>query len=104
MQKRERKNKKMVQIQNILRCFPLKIYKKLEELFSNSYHLINNLEEIRLRVNKPIILKVGQTEKIVEYNASQEEILEIMQHICDNSIYSYQNQICQRIYDYARWS
>lgn len=94
----------MVQIQNILRCFPLKIYKKLEDLFSNSYHLINNLEEIRLRVNKPIILKVGQIEKIVEYSASQEEILEIMQHICDNSIYSYQNQICQRLYDYTRWS
>ncbi|MFR0823656.1 MAG: hypothetical protein ACLU84_01850 [Clostridia bacterium] len=91
----------MVQIQHILRCFPLKIYKKLEELFSSSYNSMNNLEEIRMRVNKPIILKIGQTEKMLEYNVSQEEILEIMQHICDNSIYSYQNQICKRIYYYA---
>lgn len=92
----------MIQIQNILRCFPPKIHNKIEEFFSSaSYNLLNNLEEIRIRVNKPIILKVGQTEKILEYNISQEEILEIMQHICDNSIYSYQNQICERIYYYA---
>ena len=101
MRKKEKGNDKLVQIQHILRCFPLKIYKKLEELFSSSYNSMNNLEEIRMRVNKPIILKIGQTEKMLEYNVSQEEILEIMQHICDNSIYSYQNQICKRIYYYA---
>ena len=31
-----------------------------------------------------------------------EEILEILGSICDNSIYTYQNQICNRIHNNAR--
>jgi len=31
--------------------------------------------------------------------AKQEEILKILQFVCDNSIYTYQNQICNRIYN-----
>lgn len=60
------------------------------------------LEEIRVRVNKPIILKFNQDEKVINYIVSSEEILDILQRICENSIYSYQNQICNRIYYYKR--
>ena len=52
------------------------------------------LEEIRLRVNKPIILKFNQTEKLFDYHVTTEDILETLRIICENSIYSYQNQIC----------
>lgn len=34
-------------------------------------------------------------EKIIDYIVSQEIILQILQKICNNSIYSYQNQICE---------
>ena len=37
-------------------------------------------------------------ELVLSYRPNQEEILEILQRLCDNSIYSYQNQICGRIY------
>lgn len=40
------------------------------------------------------MLKLGQTESIIEYIVNSDEILEILQHICDNSIYSFQSQIC----------
>ena len=52
------------------------------------------LEEIRLRTAGPIILKFNDHEKVFEEKASFEDILETMQYICENSIYSYQNQIC----------
>ena len=68
--------------------------RKLDEYFLSNNINLNNLEEIRLRVNRPIILNLGQVESIIEYNLQSEEILEILQQICDNSIYSYQNQIC----------
>ncbi len=85
----------MISIQPILRCFPLKVAKKIEDYFLSENINLNLLEEIRLRTNRPILLKIGQEERKVEHVISQEEILETLQHICDNSIYSYQSQICK---------
>lgn len=84
----------MININNILRCFPNSIVRKIDEFFTSNNVSVNLLEEIRIRVNRPIILKLGQAEALIEYNTKQEEILEILQQICDNSIYSFQNQIC----------
>lgn len=84
----------MIQINSILRCFPNNIVRKIDEYFTVNNINLNYLEEIRIRVNRPIALKLGQTEAIIEYIVKQEEILEILQQICDNSIYSFQNQIC----------
>ena len=77
---------------NILKFFPKQIAEKI------SQENIDNLEEIRLRVNNPIILKYTTEERILDYEIKQEEMLKILQLICENSIYSYQNQICNRIY------
>lgn len=84
----------MICIRNILRCFPIKVSKKIDDFFLSENINLNLLEEIRIRANRPILLKVGQDEKKIEYIVTSEEILEILQHICDNSIYSYQSQIC----------
>ena len=54
---------------------------------------LNTLEEIRIRNNLPIILNLGQEEKIIDYIVAPTEIEYILQRICENSIYSYQNQI-----------
>ena len=92
----------MICINNILRCFPIRICKKIEEYFLSENINLNLLEEIRIRVNRPILLKIGPEEKKIEHIINSEEILETLQHICDNSIYTYQSQICNRIYNYAR--
>lgn len=84
----------MVCINSILRCFPIRISKKIEDYFLSENINLNLLEEIRIRANRPIILKIGQEERKIEHIVKQEEILETLQHICDNSIYSYQSQIC----------
>lgn len=75
---------------NILKCFPVHIRNELYK-YKDKFML---LEEIRIRANKNIILKIGQVDFVLDYITSQEEVLEILQIICDNSIYSYQTQIC----------
>ena len=60
----------------------------------NFENKLDYLEEIRIRTNKKVLLKIGQDEYEVNHIANTNEILEILQRICDNSIYTYQNQIC----------
>ena len=76
----------------ILKYFPINIKVILEKEIGEKK---NSLEEIRIRVQKPIILKFNSGEKIVRYFITQEEILNILQYVCENSIYSYQKQISE---------
>lgn len=87
----------MSNIREIIAYFPKRIQKGLDGALSkiSSQDGMILLEEIRVRSGKPIILRYTNQEQILEsYLPSQEEILEILQAICHNSIYSYQNQIC----------
>lgn len=77
-------------VKEIFNYFPNNIYNKITECKEN----LDNLEEIRVRTNRNIILKIGQVEYKVNYVIDTSEILEILQRICENSIYTYQNQIC----------
>jgi stage III sporulation protein AA len=54
-----------------------------------------NIEEIRVRVQKPVGLKIGQENIILDYIANEKDILESFQKICENSVYSYRKQICE---------
>lgn len=55
---------------------------------------LEKIEEIRIRVDKPVILRCGLNEIILKYKVNTDEILNILQTFCSNSIYTYQNQIC----------
>ena len=76
---------------DILRYFPDNIRVVLENEINNNFII----EEIRIRNSKPIILKLNNSEKIINYIVQTEDVLKILQSICENSIYSYQNQICE---------
>lgn len=81
----------VMNLENIYRCFPKHLKILLEgNILQNQMEM---LEEIRIRNGLPIILKLGQAEKIIYYKTSTEDINFIFQKICDNSIYTYQNQI-----------
>lgn len=56
----------------------------------NSYE---NLEEIRLRSNKNIILKFSNEEMILSYKVTTKDLLETLEKVTENSIYTYENQI-----------
>ena len=74
-------------ISNLVTYFPDEISKEIKENFED------DIEEIRLRVDKPLILKFNKREAALKTIASQEIIIKTLQKICHNSIYSFQNQI-----------
>ena len=63
-----------------------------KEINVNNYKI---LEEIRIRVNRPIILKFNNEDKKIDYIVTTEDILRILECITESSIYSYQKQICE---------
>lgn len=79
--------------ESIFKCFPRTIIKELENIEKNYESQIIKLEEIRIRINLPIIFKIENNEIILDYIISREEINYILQRICENSLYSYQSQI-----------
>ena len=48
-----------------------------------------------MRVNLPVIIRIPQKEMILEIRITSEEMQETLERMCQNSIYSYQEQICQ---------
>lgn len=74
----------------ILDYFPRRIKEKLIEYAS----FLNQTQEIHVYTNRHILLRTSLKEIKVDYIVNTNEILEILQRICDNSIYTYQSQIC----------
>lgn len=81
---------------NLFKYFSESLENVIENYFNNiakpSEYVA--LEEIRIRSNRPLILKFSDNEKIFDYIVTVEDLIETLQKICENSIYSYQSQIC----------
>ena len=77
-------------MKKIIEFFPDKLKNILYEQIKEKK---DNLEEIRIRVQNPIIFKFSEEEIVIKYIPTSEDMLTIMQLICENSIYSYQKQI-----------
>lgn len=80
-----------MQTREILNYFPQNISVLLTNEIQNN---INELEEIRIRNSQNIILKFNNLNKYINYKITSNDILYILQKICENSIYTYQNEIC----------
>jgi len=78
---------------DVLNYFPMNIRIELEKYINLNNYL--KLEEIRIRNNRKIILKFNEEQKILDYIIQARDIFNIMQYITENSIYSYQKQICE---------
>lgn len=78
----------------ILRYFPNNIYQMFFNLFQEN-NIINEMQEIRMRSNRPILVKLRDRDLMLQYNISQTEILQVLERLCENSIYAYKNQICE---------
>ncbi len=75
-------------MEEILLYFPNELRNILKQ------HDLQEIEEIRLRNNCPVFLRNGYKEIRINFKVNTDILLEILQKICDNSIYTYQNQIC----------
>ena len=76
----------------------------LKYLSKNIYNVLNvpavlekldTLEEIRLRGNKNIILRFNNEEVIVSYQVTVKDLLETLEKVTENSVYTYEKQISQ---------
>ena len=79
----------MKDLNQILVYFPQDLQKIIKE------EAEEELQEIRIRQGKPIVLKIGKNIKILKYIVKENEISEIFEKICENSIYTYKKQICE---------
>jgi stage III sporulation protein AA len=87
-------------MEEILKYFSINIRIEIER-FLNQTNV--ELEEIRIRANKPISLKLSTREKnyennyieVLNYIVTAQEILDIFSRVCENSVYSYKKQICE---------
>lgn len=82
----------MSELEIVLEYLPITLRK---EIISNIGTEENKIEEIRLRSNKRLCLKIGPETVLAEYIVSQQELLQTFEKICENSIYSYRRQICE---------
>lgn len=82
-------------LEELIRYFPTNIYNFLISAIKQNKKIEEELQEIRIRCNRPIILRLRNMEVLIEYKISQKEILQTLEKLCENSIYAYKNQICE---------
>lgn len=85
----------MEELNQVLHYFPLEIYLQITNLIKENEELAEAIEEIRIRTDKPITIKVKDSNRILKHKVTQEEVLRIFERICENSVYSYKKQICE---------
>ena len=68
-------------MEEILNYFTEKISIQLENEIKDKF---DTLEEIRLRVERPIVLKFKDNDKVIKYNVTTEDILSTLQILCEN--------------------
>lgn len=80
----------MRNFQHILNVLPLNIKNILINIVE-----LQNLQEIRLRINEPLILQVGQNEIINKYIVSNEDVKSTLKRMSNYSIYSIEDEMRQ---------
>ena len=85
----------MTNLEELYKYFPTNIYNLLKVSTTQNLQIKNELQEIRIRCNRPIILKLRNSEALIEYEINQTEILQTVERLCNNSIYAYKNQMCE---------
>ena len=84
----------MSDIKELLNYFPNNIYNLISSTVNKNNKIEVELQEIRIRCERPIILKLRSCEIVIEYKVNETEIMQTLERLCNNSIYAYKNQIC----------
>lgn len=80
----------MVNLNDILDILPQNMRNIIENVDN-----LKELQEIRIKVNKPIILNSGSKEIILKFIPTREDVKTILQRISRFSIYAYEEEIRQ---------
>lgn len=74
----------------MIKIFP----QKMVDLIKN-YVSVKNLQEIRVRIDKPVIFTTDKSEIVTRYISSREDLKFILQRISNYSLYAYEEEIKQ---------
>lgn len=74
----------------ILDILPLQIKNEMEDIVE-----LDKLQEIRVKVNKPLIFQVGSQELVKAYKPSFEDVKFVLQKISNYSMYAFEEEIRQ---------
>lgn len=74
----------------ILSFFPEKIKKQFDNVSNDTW---TSIKEIRIRVDRPIMIQCFNKEYFLDYIVNVEDILRLIENFSENSIYSFQNEI-----------
>ena len=85
----------MEKLLEIVKFFPMNLSNIIYNTIISNNKIKDELQEIRIRIERPLILKLRDSELIVEYKITQNEILQIVERLCENSIYAYKKQLCE---------
>ena len=85
----------MEKLLEIVKFFSMNLSNILYNTIISNNKIKDELQEIRIRIDRPLILKLRDKELIVEYKITQNEILQIVERLCENSIYAYKKQLCE---------
>lgn len=85
----------MEKILEILKFFPINISNVIYNTIMSNEKVKEEIREIRIRIQQPLILKLRDRDIIIDYKISQNEILQIVERLCENSIYAYKKQLCE---------
>ena len=79
-----------LKVKEVLSFFPIELSNNLEN------HLSGNVQEIRLRLNKPVcIMKNSENIVLKDIIADKYTVENVFDNICENSVYAHQDEINQ---------
>ena len=82
-------------MEEILKYFPINIVELIKKEIIKSKEIFKKAIEIRIRINRPIIIRLIDEDIIINYKINEKDIINIIEKICENSIYAYKNQIVE---------
>lgn len=82
-------------ISEVIEYFPEKIKEDIIIFIKANNNIEELIEEIRLRINQNITLKIGQDLVILNHKLTKQELSETFENICEKSIYAYTKQISE---------
>ena len=71
----------MEELNQVLQFFPLEIYLQITKLIEENSSIAEEIEEIRIRTDKPITIKINDSNKILKHKVTQEEVLRIFEKV-----------------------
>lgn len=81
---------KVMYLDEIFRVLPMKISNLVREIL-----LYKPLQEIRIKINRPLILNVSDKEILLDYTVTQNDMKEILTKMSNYSLYAYEEEIRQ---------